>query len=271
MYGDDALKLVLEAKRSNQTATLAKHNDPLVRQVCYETRELGNALNAVANEWSQIQGNLPPDPSQQAQLQEELLCKIMVRQLSANRNKRCLLAYHAQRLDLLKDMYWNEAGGALAHLLNTKMTGRGRTKAKEAGQGGAVMLVAEEEDELEGLEQNEDRTVNKNGGPPLKASAANPVIDDVRSRLSPQETDFLRGYNDLILDYKSEFLDVLDIASPVHRPPTIDDLYVDVRVVRDCGTVYTELGQIEFRKGQRYMVRRSDIERLIIQGYLEEV
>lgn len=265
MYGDDALKLVLEAKRSNQTVTLAKHNDPLVRQVCYETRELGNALNAVANEWSQAQGNLPSDPSQQAQLQEELLCKIMVRQLSANRNKRCLLAYHAQRLDLLKDMYWNEAGGALAHLLNTKMTGRGRAKAKEAGQGGAVMVVTEEEDEAEGLEQTEDRTVNKNG------NSAPPVVDDVRSRLSPQETDFLRGYNDLILDYKSEFLDVLDMASSVHRPPTIDDLYVDVRVVRDCGTVYTEMGQIEFRKGQRYLVRRSDIERLIIQGYLEEV
>ena len=93
----------------------------------------------------------------------------------------------------------------------------------------------------------------------------------MRSRLSPQETDFLRGYNELILDYKSEFLDVLDLTSSITRPPTIDDLYVDVRVVRDCGTVYTELGQIEFRKGQRYMVRRSDIERLITQGYLEEV
>lgn len=268
MYGDDGLKLILESKRSMQTATLAKHNDPLVRQVCYETREIGNALNAVANEWSQMQDNLPTDPSQQAQLQEELLCKIMVRQLSANRNKRCLLAYHAQRLDLLKDMYWNEAGGALAHLLNTKMTGRGRAKATEAGHDGAMMLVPEEDEEID-EPPIEDNPATR-GGDSRGANAA-VITDDVRSRLSPQETDFLRGYNDLILDYKSEFLDVLDLTSSIARPPTIDDLYVDVRVVRDCGTVYTELGQIEFRKGQRYMVRRSDIERLIIQGYLEEV
>jgi GINS complex subunit 1 len=269
MYGDDALKLILESKRSIQTATLAKHNDPLVRQVCYETREIGNALNAVANEWSQMQDNLPTDPSQQAQLQEELLCKIMVRQLSANRNKRCLLAYHAQRLDLLKDMYWNEAGGALAHLLNTKMTGRGRAKAAEANDDSAIMLVPEEDDDVDEGPAG-DNLANKRGD--SRTANAPPVItDDVRSRLSPQETDFLRDYNELILDYKSEFLDVLDLTSSIARPPTIDDLYVDVRVVRDCGTVYTELGQIEFRKGQRYMVRRSDIERLIIQGYLEEV
>lgn len=269
MYGDDALKLILESKRSTQTATLAKHNDPLVRQVCYETREIGNALNVVANEWSQIQDNLPTDPSQQAQLQEELLCKIMVRQLSANRNKRCLLAYHAQRLDLLKNMYWNEAGGALAHLLNTKMTGRGRAKAAEANHDGAMMLVPEEEEETDDA-ATEDNPATR-GGDNRPANAASVITDDVRSRLSPQETDFLRGYNELILDYKSEFLDVLDLTSSITRPPTIDDLYVDVRVVRDCGTVYTELGQIEFRKGQRYMVRRSDIERLITQGYLEEV
>lgn len=269
MYGDDALKLILESKRSTQTATLAKHNDPLVRQVCYETREIGNALNAVANEWSQMQENLPTDPSQQAQLQEELLCKIMVRQLSANRNKRCLLAYHAQRIDLLKDMYWNEAGGALAHLLNTKMTGRGRARAVEAGHEGAMMLVPEEDEETDEAPPDEN-TATKNVDSRTNNTAVS-ITDDVRSRLSPQETDFLRGYNDLILDYKSEFLDVLDLASSINRPPTIDDLYVDVRVVRDCGTVYTELGQIEFRKGQRYMVRRSDIERLIIQGYLEEV
>lgn len=269
MYGDDALKLILESKRSIQTATLAKHNDPLVRQVCYETREIGNALNAVANEWSQMQDNLPTDLSQQAQLQEELLCKIMVRQLSANRNKRCLLAYHAQRLDLLKNMYWNEAGGALAHLLNTKMTGRGRAKAAEANHDGAMMLAPEEEEETDDA-ATEDNPAAR-GGDNRAANAASVITDDVRSRLSPQETDFLRGYNELILDYKSEFLDVLDLTSSITRPPTIDDLYVDVRVVRDCGTVYTELGQIEFRKGQRYMVRRSDIERLIIQGYLEEV
>jgi hypothetical protein len=31
------------------------------------------------------------------------------------------------------------------------------------------------------------------------------------------------------------------------------------------------MGQVEFRKGSRYMVRRGDVERLIVQGFLVEV
>jgi GINS complex subunit 1 len=44
-----------------------------------------------------------------------------------------------------------------------------------------------------------------------------------------------------------------------------------VHVIRDCGIIQTELGTIDFQKGQRFMVRRADIEHLIVQGYLEEV
>ena len=44
-----------------------------------------------------------------------------------------------------------------------------------------------------------------------------------------------------------------------------------VRVVRSCGTVATELGTIEFKMGERYLVRKIDVEHLIVQGYLEIV
>jgi GINS complex subunit 1 len=43
------------------------------------------------------------------------------------------------------------------------------------------------------------------------------------------------------------------------------------RVIKDCGTIQTELGPIDFQRGQRFMVRRSDIEQLITQGFLEIV
>jgi GINS complex subunit 1 len=56
---------------------------------------------------------------------------------------------------------------------------------------------------------------------------------DLRSALSPQELDFLRGYNNLILDYKSDFLDVLDLTGGIEKPP--GELMVDVRVVKDAG------------------------------------
>jgi len=82
--------------------------------------------------------------------------------------------------------------------------------------------------------------------------------------------DFLRGYNNLILDYKSDFLDVLDLTGGIEKPP--GELMVDVRVVKDAGEVVLEGGErVDFRKGERFRLARSAVERLIIQGYLEEV
>lgn len=61
----------------------------------------------------------------------------------------------------------------------------------------------------------------------------------------------------------------MDITSDIITPPK--DLHVFVRVVRACGTVATELGTIEFKMGERYHVRKVDVEHLIVQGYLEVV
>lgn len=101
---------------------------------------------------------------------------------------------------------------------------------------------------------------------------------DLRSRLSPQEVDFLRSYSSLILDLKTPFLDIpLDLASGINNPPPpAGELFIDVKVVRELGEggmVWMEdaKGMVEFRLGGRYMCRRSDVERLIVQGYLVEV
>ncbi|KAF9235936.1 hypothetical protein BU15DRAFT_50749 [Melanogaster broomeanus] len=92
---------------------------------------------------------------------------------------------------------------------------------------------------------------------------------DIRSRLSPHEVDFLRQYSASVMDYRAGFSNELDITAGITHPPR--DLHVLVRVVKDCGVIQTELGSIDFQKGQRFMVRRADIEHLIVQGYLEEV
>jgi GINS complex subunit 1 len=92
---------------------------------------------------------------------------------------------------------------------------------------------------------------------------------ELRSKLSPHEVDFLRSYNEIVQEYRVDFEDVLDVVGDVTTPPK--ELNVVVRVVRDCGTIQTELGPIDFQRGQRFMVRRSDIEQLITQGFLEVV
>lgn len=92
---------------------------------------------------------------------------------------------------------------------------------------------------------------------------------DIRSKLSPHEVDYMRQYNSSLMEFRSEFSHELDITASITKPPK--DLHVLVRVVRDCGVIQTELGSIDFQKGQRFMLRRADIEHLIVQGYLEDV
>lgn len=93
---------------------------------------------------------------------------------------------------------------------------------------------------------------------------------DIRSKLSPHEVDYLRQYHDSVMEYRADLgTNELDIMAGIERP--IKDLNVLVKVVKDCGVIQTELGSIDFKKGQRFMVRRADIEHLIVQDYLEEI
>ncbi|KZV94466.1 GINS complex, Psf1 component [Exidia glandulosa HHB12029] len=93
----------------------------------------------------------------------------------------------------------------------------------------------------------------------------------LRERLSPHEVDFLRQYHDMVVVARAEyeFGDILDLTAGIDVPPK--ELHVDVRVLKDIGDVHTEQGTIDFRKGQRFQLRRPDIEHLIVQGYLEEI
>ncbi|KAJ7350805.1 hypothetical protein B0H14DRAFT_2983080 [Mycena olivaceomarginata] len=101
--------------------------------------------------------------------------------------------------------------------------------------------------------------------PPLLSAEST----SIRAKLSPHEVDYLRSYHGSVMTFRAEFSQELDITASIVQPPK--DLHVLVHVVRDCGVIQTESGSIDFRMGHRFMVRRSDIEHLIVQGYLEEV
>lgn len=201
LFGDQAMTLVNEARRSNASGALSKYNDPLVRAVCREMRQLDSDLSRITSAY-EFEGSQVPDG---------VMAAASFYHVALRRNKRCVLAYQNHRLEKLRELYWG-AAGSLAHLLGDQ---------------------------------------------------------DVRSRLSPHEVDFLRRYNEIVQEYRTDFEDVLDIVGDINTPPK--DLNVVVRVVKDCGTIQTELGPIDFQRGQRFMVRRSDIEQLITQGFLEIV
>ncbi|KAG8835848.1 DNA replication protein psf1 [Serendipita sp. 399] len=201
LFGDQAMALVNEARRSNAAGTLSKYNDPLVRSVCREMRTLDSDLSRITADYEAEGSQVPPG----------VMAAASFYHVALRRNKRCVLAYQNHRLEKLRELYWG-AAGSLAHLLGDQ---------------------------------------------------------DIRSRLSPHEVDFLRSYNDIVQDFRADFEDVLDVVGDVTTPPK--ELNVIVRVVKDCGTIQTELGPIDFQRGQRFMVRRSDIEQLITQGFLEIV
>ncbi|TIA88436.1 hypothetical protein E3P99_02614 [Wallemia hederae] len=207
-YTDTAHRLIHQSKRSQLTNTLYKYDDASIREITRECRYLNTQINQSIDTLSNLteQSLLDSDKPSLAQLTILTLC--------AQRNKRCLLAYHYHRLTKLASMYW-QSGGALAYLLN------------EHDAGG------------------------------------------IRDDISPSELDFMRSYSQLVTQYKSPFLDVVDITSTSLEPPK--DLHVSVRVVRDAGLIETQGGPVDFRIGQRFMVRRSDVERLLVQGYLEQV
>jgi GINS complex subunit 1 len=193
-----ATQLVTESRRSTATDTLFKYNDPLIRQILREQRQLEALIQSAlsSSDSDTFSGESPA---------------LLIYQVAILRNKRCLLAYHSHRIDRLKDLFWS-VGGALPHLLSSS---------------------------------------------------------DIRNKLSPHEVDFMKKYNSHVMDFRSEFSDELDIMAGITEPPK--DLNVLVKVVKDCGVIQTELGSIDFQRGQRFMVRRADIEHLIVQGYLEEV
>ncbi|CAK5281790.1 unnamed protein product [Mycena citricolor] len=198
-YGDLATQLVMESRRSTQTDTLLKYNDPLVRSIIREQRDLEKAAVALMVANADATGAPPP--------------ALIIIQTAIARNKRCLLAYHHHRTTFLCSLYWS-LGASLPPLLSAEAT-------------------------------------------------------SIRSKLSPHEVDYLRSYHASVMTFRAEFSDELDITASITQPPK--DLHVLVRVVRDCGVIQTESGTIDFRMGHRFMVRRSDIEHLIVQGYLEEV
>ncbi len=76
----------------------------------------------------------------------------------------------------------------------------------------------------------------------------------------------LRKYNAFVMDFFSKFSAELGVAASITHP--LRGLHMLMHIVCNCGVIEMELGTIDFRKGQWFMVHRADIEHLIVQGYL---
>lgn len=93
-----------------------------------------------------------------------------------------------------------------------------------------------------------------------------PAASHLAANMSAMETSFLASYNRLLADY-ADAVD-LDLTADLVPPR---DLFIEVRVNRDCGSVVTDSGPVTLKRGTAHFLKRSDVEHLIRQGALTHV
>ena len=109
MLGDPGQALVVESSRSIQTRSLLAYNTTAVRSVIRESHTLAKTLQQASAE----QKALDPDGLiSQEELPPELVAPMYINALALQRNMRAIMVYHQQRLDTLRDKFW-ENGGTL--------------------------------------------------------------------------------------------------------------------------------------------------------------
>lgn len=100
----------------------------------------------------------------------------------------------------------------------------------------------------------------------LRWEAGSVIPAPLAQNLCPREVQFFNAYDQLLTDYMADF--ELDLSADM-KPPK--DLYIEVRVLRDCGEVMTENGLVNLEAHSQHFLRRVDVEQLIRQGLLEQI
>eukprot|EP01134_Creolimax_fragrantissima_P002335 CFRG2335T1 len=91
--------------------------------------------------------------------------------------------------------------------------------------------------------------------------------NDFRGNLGGPEKDFFTAYDDLINDYSND----IDLDLTANQSPP-GSLFIDVRPLKNIGTIMTEYGPLRLLKNKQENVRWSnEIEDFIRQGLLERV
>lgn len=235
MFGDTANKLILDAKRSSNLSAIPIYQSDLVKSIVRETNDLNKDAEYLVEEQEQLQETQDQENSKINQ------CQLFVTHLSMRRNKRCLLAYEKSRADKITEFCW----------LNIDPIETSTSSSTTSTN----------------TNSNVNQSSTNNAVNPLTKNLSNYTTSLDMNNLNHHEQDFFKQYQDLIMEFKSSFEDI-DLSGDLN-PPT--NIFIDVRVLRDGGEVTTEYGSFNLIKDSQFFVRKSDVERLIQQGYLEEI
>ena len=238
MPSEAALQLVQEAKLSQTTGSLRAYHTERVRHVMLETRQLHAELAPMAElaRAEQAYGQARPNAA--------LAARLVAYHLQAYRNKRCLLAYHRQRLDWLRARVWDKAG-SLSLVLDEGPEGMR-----------ASLRTLLDPTEFEWLRSYAALVA-------LYKDAFLDVLDvtwPITQGISPAQAREALGS-----DFRAP---ASSVAPNAIRPP--EDVMLSVLVTRNVSHVETERGTMHLRAGERLHVRRDEVEGLLLRGWLRE-
>lgn len=85
--------------------------------------------------------------------------------------------------------------------------------------------------------------------------------------MSNFENEFFKGYDVNVLEYMNSLK--VDLNTDLEPPK---ELYIEIRVLEDCGEIYTSNGiLLTLKKNTNHFVRRCDVEGLIRLGMVEHI
>lgn len=101
------------------------------------------------------------------------------------------------------------------------------------------------------------------------ASSTTSLPEHILKCLTKTEADFIEAYVNMIVDYRDGLgADTIDLLTPPTPP---QDYYIQIRVVRDCGSIQTETGVLDLTANSLHFVRRVDVQGLIDQGLVMHI
>lgn len=119
----------------------------------------------------------------------------------------------------------------------------------------------DDNDDDENIHNNQNQNINNNNNNTISETTT------TTTTLSSEEEQYTHAYSSLLAAYKGQWTEI-DLTGSVEPP---QDIFIDVRVLKDAGEIQTEYGSITLTKNSQFYVRAGDVEGLVRQGYLQKL
>lgn len=116
-------------------------------------------------------------------------------------------------------------------------------------------------------DNDDDENINNNQNINNNNTISETTTTTTTSTLSSEEEQYTHAYSSLLAAYKGQWTEI-DLTGSVEPP---QDIFIDVRVLKDAGEIQTEYGSITLTKNSQFYVRAGDVEGLVRQGYLQKL